>query len=448
MRSNFIFTALVAAWGVSVSAAPTKGSGFIQNNASKEHESGGKEYVVLFDNKRPTPPDVQDILNRIKLSPESADVIHTFNNSQFGGFVAKMKTHCLDALNAMEEVAEVEEAVSIRSFDQFTNYPWGTQRISSSQRVQGNPRDRAFTYTFDDAKLGAGVDIYILDTGVRDTHEVFGGRAIQGLGLGGITADGDGHGTHVAGTAAGNFFGVASQANIIAVKILNDDGAGSSTQGMQGIEFVINRHNQRKSEPGFVGSIMSMSWGFPLIAQSMDRVILAASQAGIHASVAAGNDGRNACASSPARNGGGNSNIVTVGATDINDRIATFSNTGPCVDIYAPGVSIISSWSTGDNVINSLSGTSMACPHVTGVMAYLMAQDPALGQDPAALKAKLLSLSRKNVVLGPSIEDTETVMLSNGADGARAQNSKRQDGGGAVDWELAEGDFSRPVLRF
>jgi len=451
MRCISTFASLLAL-STSVLAVPTKGTGFIAAT-SQEHERGGKEYIVLFNASAPTPPDVTEILNRIKLSPDDADVTHMFNNSVFGGFIAKMKSHCIDALNAMEDVAEVEAAVDMKvHVAQRLDYPWGLQRISSSQTVRGDPAARTFTYTFDDEKLGQGADIYILDTGIRDTHVAFGGRARQGFSFEANTTDGDGHGTHVAGTAAGDFFGVAPGANLIAVRILDANGAGRSTDGVRGIEYVIREHNRRKNEPGFVGSIMSMSFGFPNRSPSMDRVIQLASQAGIHVSVAAGNEAQDACISSPAANGGGNSDVVTVGAVDINDRIASFSNTGPCVDVYAPGVTITSSWTLGDKVINTISGTSMSCPHVTGLMAYLMAQNPGeFGQDPGALKRHIKETARQGVIRGTAIRGDPGLLISNGADGSalNARDVRRDlfaDATGGIDWEVADGDFSAPMF--
>ncbi|KAF2200158.1 subtilisin-like protein [Delitschia confertaspora ATCC 74209] len=434
---TFVLAALLAACTSSVLAAPTivKGTGFIGNISSQGHQSGGQEYVVLFDSTKPTPPDVAEVLTRIQLSPDHADVKYMFNNSAFGGFVANMKSHCIDALNAMEDVAHVEQTVAIKShaLQSRPGYPWGTQRISSSDTVKGKAKDaRAFTYSFDDDKLGAGVDIYIIDTGVRTTHRVFEGRARQGFSFEQNTVDGDGHGTHVAGTAAGDFFGIASRANVWAVRVLNDKGSGQSSDTIAGMDWVINNHNKRKTEPGFVGSIMSMSWGIPGIADTVNKVILAASDQGIHVSVAAGNDNTDACENTPATNGGSKSAIISVGAIDIEDKIASFSNTGTCVDVYAPGVDILSSWATADNHIEFLSGTSMACPHVTGVMAYLMAQDVGrFGQDPKALKEEVLSLARKGAVDGSAITGDAKLLVSNGANG----NKKKR---GSAKWVVVD----------
>jgi cerevisin len=161
---------------------------------------------------------------------------------------------------------------------------------------------------------------------------------------------------------------------------------------------------------------MNMSWGLKGTAQTVDEAIAGAIEAGIHVSVAAGNDGKDACGSTPAHLGGGVSNVVSVGSVNIKNQVSTFSNIGTCVDIYAPGEQVISAWNQGDAIIEFLSGTSMACPHVTGVMAYLIGQDPSLSQNPAALKAKLLQTARTGAVSG-NLGGSANLLLSNGVDG-------------------------------
>ncbi|KAF2253015.1 subtilisin-like protein [Trematosphaeria pertusa] len=339
-------------------------------------------------------------------------------NEAYTAIILQTSQSCVEALNGLAEVAYVEEKTTVQSFvTQKTGAPWGLQRISNDAGASGDAQGQDFTYSYEDESLGAGVDIYVVDTGVRTSHAVFTGRATEGFSFTTTAADGDGHGTHVAGTAAGAKFGVAQGANVIAVKVLGDDGSGSSSDTISGMDWVINNHNKRKSQSGFVGSIMSMSWGLQGTAQSVDDAIQGAVDVGIHVSVAAGNDGADACSTTPAHLGGSNSAVVTVGSVNIQNEVSSFSNIGECVDIYAPGEEILSSWNTGDNVINYLSGTSMATPHNSGVMAYLMAQDPTnLGQNPAALKKKLLETARQNDVTG-SLGGSANLLLSNGVDG-------------------------------
>ncbi|OCL11936.1 subtilisin-like protein [Glonium stellatum] len=431
MRVTFAFATLLAVWTSSILAAPTPqyGHGFISNStgttsevasatssAPSSHQTGGEEYVIIFNNSVPTPPHVAEVLSRIELSPDHSDVKYTFNNSAFRGFVANMKSHCIDALNNMTDVSHVEKSVSIASYTTTTRSgsPWGLQRVSSASTVSGDEKTLDFTYSFNDAKLGQGVDIYIVDTGVRTTHAVFGGRAKQGFSFETDTSDGDGHGTHVAGTAAGAVFGVASGASIWAVKVLGSDGSGASSDTIAGMNWVVQNHEARKSQPGFVGSIMSMSWGLAGTSSAIDAAIKSALSAGIHVSVAAGNSGKDACSFSPSDNGGGNSAAVSVGSIGIGNAVSSFSNTGKCVDIYAPGENVLSAWKDSDTTIQYLSGTSMATPHVTGVMAYLMAQDASLAADPAKLKSTLLSSALQNIVTGNVIAGDQKVLLNNG----------------------------------
>ena len=230
------------------------------------HTSGGEEYVVVFDQSN---PEIADILAKLDLTADHDDVRYTFNNTAFRGFAASMNTHCIDLLNEMPDVATVEKNARVRTNQNGggggtrEGSPWGLERISAfSSSGSGDASDMDFTYAFADEKLGQGVDIYVVDTGVEVEHSVFAGRARQGFAFDtNNPADEDGHGTHCAGTAAGSTFGVASGANVIAVKVLGSDGSGLSSDTMAGMDWIIEQHKNRQADPGFVGSIMSMSWG-------------------------------------------------------------------------------------------------------------------------------------------------------------------------------------------
>ncbi|KAF2270404.1 subtilisin-like protein [Lojkania enalia] len=336
----------------------------------------------------------------------------------------KVSSHCTEALNAMDEISQVAESVEISAMVTQDTAPWGLQRISSSTTVSGSPRGQDFAYTFDDTNLGEGVDVYVIDTGVRATHDVFsnGGRVALGFSAfaGADASDEAGHGTHVAGTTGGLIFGVAQKTNIISVRVLDAQGRGNTTDTIAGLNYVVDQHTRRKNQPGFKGSVINMSLGMGGLAPSFDEIMRSVSEEGIHIAVAAGNDAVDACGSSPASQGGANSAIVSVGALTIDDTISEFSNIGECVDIFAPGSQILSSWPAADNTLNFLSGTSMASPHVAGVMAYLLAQDStgALVNDPAALKAKLLDMALSDKVEG-NTQGAANLLLSNGADGSQ-----------------------------
>jgi cerevisin len=419
---NFISIAASLLAATSTALAAASSDGFISKVAiPANHSQELKEYIITFTRDEVVPKKLDDYLDMMALSKDNDTIVFEGQNEFTRVIILKMCDEHAAAFANLTEVNVVEEKASIQSYATKSGAPWGLQRVSSEAGASGNPQGQDFTYTFSDESLGAGVDIYVVDTGVRDTHAVFTGRAEQGFTATGSPVDGDGHGTHCAGTAAGAKFGVAQGANIIAVKVLGDDGSGSSSDTIRGMDWVITNHQKRKSQPGFVGSIMSMSWGLQGTANAVDEVIAGASAAGIHVSVAAGNDGEDACGSTPAHLGGANSNVVTVGSVNIQNKVSTFSNIGKCVDIYAPGEQILSAWSTGDTIINFLSGTSMACPHTTGVMAYLMAQDAAgLGQNPAALKAKLLATARSDKVSG-ALGGSANKLLSNGENGATAR---------------------------
>jgi cerevisin len=375
-------------------------------------------YIITFFRNETIPKQIDEYLDLMEMNKSNDTIKWESIGDNPKVYIINMCAEHAEIFASFTDINVVEKKAMVKSYvQQKSGAPWGLQRVSSAAGASGDPTGQDFTYSFDDASLGAGVDIYVIDTGVRTTHAVFTGRATQGFTATGSFVDGDGHGTHCAGTAGGAKFGVAQGANIIEVKVLGDDGSGASSDTIAGMDWVIDNHKKRKTQPGFVGSIMSMSWGLQGTANSVDEIIAGALEAGIHVSVAAGNDGVDACGSTPAHLGGANSDVVTVGSVNIDNEISTFSNIGKCVDIYGPGEQIVSSWSTGDNVINFLSGTSMATPHNTGVMAVLMTQDVAgLGQNPKALKAKLLQTARKDLLKG-STGGSANLLLSNGVDG-------------------------------
>lgn len=414
------FSAIATSLLAATSSVLAFNDGFISKSSLPgNHSLETKEYIITFWRNETIPRPIDELLTAIDLqTTNDTKLWESSAGVNPRVMIVKMCDDHAELFKSMTEINIVEEKAEVKSFAQQQGAPWGLQRVSSAAGATGSPQGQDFVYSFDDSALGAGVDIYVIDTGVRTTHAVFTGRATQGFTATGSFVDGDGHGTHVAGTAGGAKFGVAQGANIIEVKVLGDDGSGASSDTIKGMDWVIANHNKRKTQPGFVGSIMSMSWGLQGTANSVDEIIAGASEAGIHVSVAAGNDGIDACGSTPAHLGGKNSDVVTVGSINIDNEISSFSNIGQCVDIYAPGEQILSSWSTGDAVINFLSGTSMACPHVTGVMATLMTQDVAgLGQNPAALKAKLLATARQGDVKG-NTGGSANLLLSNGVDGA------------------------------
>lgn len=394
------------------------------------HQSGGDEHIVILSADCPHP---ENVLNKIDLSSDHNDVQYTYKNSAFQGFAANLHNASVQALGVMDDVSHVERTVSIqsrlngasvsgRSSSQPASTrgqsPWGLQRVSSASTVSGNPEAVQYTYSFDPtSSLGKGVDLYVVDTGINEANAAFQGRAKSGYSfMVNDTSDGDGHGTHTAGTAAGFPFGLASSANVIAVKVLGSNGAGKSSDTIAGIDYVVQQHDTQKTSAAFTASVMSMSWGLQESSPAINTAIQSASKAGIHVAVAAGNSGEDACGVSPAQLGGPKnpqSAIVTVGSVGQSNAVSSFSNNGQCVDLYAPGENIVSAWTGGVNMVNSLSGTSMSTPHVSGLMAVMCAEDASVAQNPAALKAKMMGLALKGQVAG-NTGGTQGLLLNNG----------------------------------
>ncbi|GGP60538.1 hypothetical protein GCM10010278_42020 [Streptomyces melanogenes] len=224
---------------------------------------------------------------------------------------------------------------------------------------------------------GAGVTAYVIDTGVRTSHREFGGRASSGWDFVDDDADaqdGNGHGTHVAATLAGATTGVAKQVAVVAVRVLDDRGTGTTARVIAGIDWV-TRHAHRPA-------VANLSLG-GAPSPELDRAVRGAVAAGVTFTVAAGNEGEPAARYSPARA----PEAITVGASDRDDARASFSNWGSALDLFAPGTGIVSAWHTGDSAYRTLSGTSMAAPYVAGAAALYLGGHPAA--DPAEVGAAL-----------------------------------------------------------
>jgi len=228
---------------------------------------------------------------------------------------------------------------------------------------------------------GEGVDVYVIDTGTNTEHVDFEGRAHWGktIPANDEDADGNGHGTHCSGTIAGKKYGVAKKANVYAVKVLRSNGSGSMSDVVKGVEWAAISHTKKveaakdkKGKKGFKGSAANMSLGGGK-SVTLDLAVNAAVDAGIHFAVAAGNDNADSCSYSPAAA----AKAVTVGASTFADERAYFSNYGKCNDIFAPGLNIQSTWIGSKHATNTISGTSMASPHIAGLLAYFLSLQPA-----------------------------------------------------------------------
>ncbi|GAA0307157.1 serine protease [Streptomyces polychromogenes] len=259
---------------------------------------------------------------------------------------------------------------------------WGLDRID--QRAL--PLDQSYTYP---DKAGEGVTAYIIDTGVRITHQDLAGRASYGydaIDNDNTAQDGHGHGTHVAGTVAGSSYGVAKKAKIVGVRVLDNNGSGTTAQVVAGIDWV----TRNAVKPAVAN--MSLGGGAD---SALDTAVRNSIASGITYGVAAGNESTDASTKSPARV----AEAITVGATTSTDAKASYSNYGSVLDVFAPGSSITSSWGTGDTATNTISGTSMATPHVVGAAALYLSQNPS--STPAQVRDGLVAAATPNVVTGP-----------------------------------------------
>lgn len=304
-------------------------------------------------------------------------------DAALNGFSATMSTRAARRLAAHPAVAYVEQDLRFQLEATQPNPPsWGLDRIDQRNR----PLDNSYTFP----NPASNVHIYILDTGIRTTHNDFGGRAIHGRDT--VNNDNDatdchGHGTHVAGTAGGTAYGVAKGATLVAVRVLNCAGGGTTTQIVSGINWV--------TANAIKPAVANMSLGGPGNNTSINNAVANSIASGVTYAIAAGNSSSNACNFSPARVPA----AITVGATQDNDARASFSNFGTCLDLFAPGVAITAPWFSSNTATNTISGTSMASPHVAGVAALVASANPTW--TPAQVRNELVADATPNVVSNP-----------------------------------------------
>jgi subtilisin family serine protease len=284
-------------------------------------------------------------------------VTHVYG-ATLNGFAARMDAEAAQRLATHPEVAYVEQDQRVSTAGTQLNPPsWGLDRID--QRYL--PLSRSYTYP----NTAGNVWAYIIDTGIRLSHTDFGGQATSGYDSvdGGPADDCNGHGTHVAAIVGGELYGVAKDVHLVAVRVLDCAGSGSYAGVIAGIDWV----TANAVKP----AVANMSLGGPA-SSALDNAVAASIASGVSYAVAAGNNTANACNYSPARVPA----AITVGASTSTDTKATYSNTGTCVDLYAPGSTITSAWYTSNTASNTISGTSMAAPHVAGAAALVLSANP------------------------------------------------------------------------
>jgi len=344
---------------------------------------------------------------------------HVFNFKDFQGYSGSFSNEILDKIRRSEEVAYVEKDQYVYATEVEYGSPWGLARISHEKLSLGNYNQYLY-----DSRGGKDVTVYIIDTGVNIHHVDFEGRAHWGITVpqNDEDIDGNGHGTHVAGTVAGKRYGVSKKSKIVAIKVLRSSGSGTMSDVIKGVEYAAQFHlkeqdeAKRKGKP-FKGSSANMSLGGGK-SRALDEAVDGAVDLGLNFAVAAGNDNRNACDYSPAAS----KKSITVGASTSEDKRAWFSNHGPCVDVFGPGLNILSAWIGSRTATNTISGTSMASPHVAGLMAYFLSLEPedsseffSFSPTPKELKDKIIRLSLKGV-LSDVAGDTPNLLINNDYD--------------------------------
>ena len=349
---GLIITVLLAAVGAgpatsqsSQSDAPIKPSGISQPIKDR--------YIVIF----------KDTVDRPELEAESIvrvakGELHFTYTTAIRGFAATLPERAVRALMQNPKISSVEQDSTIFVESSQSGVVWGLDRIDQ--------RDLPLNGLFNYPDALPRVHAFVIDTGILSSHVEFGGRV--GSGYTAIrdkygTSDCHGHGTHVAGTIGGRTFGVSKTVMLIPVRVLNCRGSGQNSGVIAGLDFVA----KSKLRP----AVANMSLGGS-VSSSLDTAVRNAVSAGVTIVVAAGNSNIDACTTSPARE----SSAITVAATTSTDYRASYSNFGTCVDLFAPGSSIMSAWSTNTTATNTISGTSMATPHVTGIAAQILAQSP------------------------------------------------------------------------
>ncbi|HEV2861326.1 MAG TPA: S8 family peptidase [Pyrinomonadaceae bacterium] len=342
------------------------------------------QYIVVLKEWAAQPYGENSFAGRIAedvAAQHGGEVLAVYRHALLG-FSIRLPEQAAEALAHDPRVEFVEEDGVVTASATQSNPPWGLDRIDQ--------RDRPLNATYNYTPTGSGVHVYVIDTGIRRTHTQFGGRA-NGNGFSSI-ADGNGsndcngHGTHVAGTVGGSTYGVAKGVTLHPVRVLDCNGDGTDSTVIQGVDWVTANR--------VLPAVANMSLGGGA-SSALDTAVQNSINSGVTYAVAAGNDyGLNACNSSPARVAA----ALTVGSTTSTDAKSDFSNIGTCLDLFAPGSSIQSSWYTSDTATNTISGTSMATPHVAGVAALYLQGNPSAS--PSTVANAIVTTATTNRLTG------------------------------------------------
>jgi serine protease len=337
------------------------------------------QYIVVLDDLRVGRAEVRTLTDDL-VRQHGGVVLRRFEQA-LRGFSVRMSATAAAALARSPGVRYVEQDSVREIVATQTGATWGLDRIDQRALPLNG------TYIYD--TNASGVDVYIIDTGIRSTHTQFGLRVstvgFTSISDGNGTNDCNGHGTHVAGTVGGATYGVAKGVTLHAVRVLGCNGSGSTSGVIAGIEWVTANH----LNPAVAN--MSLGGG---ASTALDDAVRNSIAAGVTYAIAAGNSNANACNSSPARV----TQALTVGSSTNADARSSFSNFGTCVDLFAPGSSITSAWNTSDSATNTISGTSMATPHVAGVAALYLASNPTAM--PSTVHAAVVNNATQNRLTG------------------------------------------------
>ena len=375
LPSTLLVLALLVALVVGLVEAPPVGA------APPEHET--QRYIVTLS---PSRGDATAAARSDTAAVRAAPAERVYSHAM-RGYVARLDQSQADAVRRRPGVVAVEPDGIVTLDQTQPSPPWGLDRIDQRAR----PLSGTFTY----AATGSAVQAYIIDTGIRATHIDFGGRVRSGVNTvdgSPSTQDCNGHGTHVSGTTGGATYGVAKAVTLVAVRVFGCGSSTSTSAIIAGLDWATADH--AAGQPAVAN--MSLGGG---ASTALDTAVRGLIADGVTVSIAAGNGNAlgfpaNSCNQSPARVTEG----LTVSASDQNDAKASFANFGTCVDLFAPGVGIPSDWATSDTATNTISGTSMAAPHVTGVAAQYLQLHPAAA--PAEVQTAIKDLSTKGVVTG------------------------------------------------